>query len=403
MSERPVLRKGAGASLQTGERARAAPLPVAVVIGQLGQGGSERQLYLFLARCDRSAWAPVLYVSGELGFWEEPIRALGVPIVLLTGNPLAKLLHFCWIVRRQRPIAFFSWSSYTNVFAVCLLGMTARRIGSFRNSLFSDLPERARAVWAWASAAALSVAVCNSYETFAALSARSGLACKAVYVPNGVEPIQPDQIQAWRREWRARLRLATDDILIVGVGRLVPQKCFARFVDTVALVAQNMRVRAVIAGSDNGSLTALQERVAQLDLEKQIEFLGQVPDAQNLICAADLFLLTSDYEGMPNVVLEAMAVGVPCVTTRVNAVPALILHGETGFVGGFDAGELAVYVEKLARDVALRTRMGAAARAHIQQNYDADRLAEALWRLCDHGDDARGQSAWPNNGVAAET
>src|SRR5450631_4367064 len=63
------------------------PQPIAVLIGQLESGGgSERQLYMFLAHCDRTRWAPVVYVSGVLGIWEAPIRKLGIPVVLLCGN-----------------------------------------------------------------------------------------------------------------------------------------------------------------------------------------------------------------------------------------------------------------------------------------------------------------------------
>ncbi|MEH3144378.1 MAG: glycosyltransferase [Methylobacterium frigidaeris] len=361
----------------------AAPVPVAVMIGQLGQGGSERQLFLFLARCDRSRWAPTLYVSGELGFWEGPIRALGVPVVLLTGSPPAKLLRFRAAVRRQRPAAFFSWSSYTNVFALALLGLGARRIGSYRNSLYDDLPGRGRAAWALASRAALSAAVCNSRETFEAFAAQAGRVCRPVYVPNGVEPIPPGQARAWRGEWRARLGVAPGEVLVAGVGRLTPQKCFSRFVDVVALVSRVVPVRAVIAGGDLGCRAGLEAAAARRGLGNILRFVGAVPDARALICAADIFLLTSDHEGMPNVVLEAMAAGVPCVSTRVNAVGDLLRHGETGFLADFDAGDLARRVEALVRDEDLRRRIGEAARAHVEREHDPARLAGALWRLCE--------------------
>lgn len=360
----------------------AGPLPVAIMIGQLGQGGSERQLYLFLARCDRSRFAPTLYVSGELGFWEAPIRALGVPIVLLTGGRLRKLLRFRAATDRQRPVAFFSWSSYTNPYALAFAGRRTQRIGSFRNDLFSDLPARHRAAWAWASTAGLATAVCNSRETAAALAAR-GMGERTIYVPNGVEIAAREEAAAWRQHWRARLGLAASDVLVVGVGRLTPQKCFTRFVDVVAALPRTAPVRAAIAGRDFGCLPALEEQIGRLGLAGTIALVGPIPEARALIGAADVFLLTSDHEGMPNVVLEAMSLGVPCVATRVNAIADLVRHGETGFVAGFDAGELAARVLHLVRDGALRRRMGEAGRRAVEQAHDADRMAEALWRLCE--------------------
>ncbi|GJD56243.1 glycosyltransferase [Methylobacterium dankookense] len=379
--EPPVPWKAGGAA--PGGALRAAPQPVAVMIGQLAQGGSERQLYLFLAHCDRSRWAPTLYVSGTLGIWEAPIRALGVPIVLLTGNPAAKLLRLRAAVRRQRPGAFFSWSSYTNVFALALLGLGVHRVGSYRNSLFADLPRRGRSAWAWASRAALSTVVCNSRETLEAFPAGAHPARRAVYVPNGVDPIPAEQAQAWRASWRARLGIAPDQILVVGVGRLTPQKCFSRFIEVVAGVSRSVPVQAVIAGDDLGCRGALEAAAQRQGLGASLRLIGSVPDARALICAADIFLLTSDHEGMPNVVLEAMAAGVPCVSTPVNAVGDILRHGETGLLGSFDAHDLAGCVEVLARNPALRRRMGTAARAHVEREHDPARLAQALWRLCE--------------------
>lgn len=385
MPERPTCRHGrppASGTDRDGLGSGAGPRPIAVMIGQLSQGGSERQLYLFLARCDRRLWAPTLYVSGELGFWEAPIRALGVPVVLLTGSAPLKLLRFRAAVRRQRPVAFFSWSSYTNPFALALVGLGTHRVGSFRNSLFSDLPERGRALWARASVAGLSLAVCNSRETHRALAARGGA---SAYVPNGVEPIPAAQAADWRRAWRERLGLGPEEILVVGVGRLVPQKNFARFLDVVARVGRDRPVRAAIAGADLGCLPDLRDRAARLGLDPGIAFVGSVPDARALICAADIFLLSSDHEGMPNVVLEAMAAGVPCVATPVNAIADILRHGETGFVAGFGTEALAEAVARLAGDADLRRRMGEAARAQAARAHDPARLADALWRLCDPG------------------
>ena len=126
------------------ERSRAREA-IAIMIGQLTpQGGSERQLYLFLAACDRERWAPVVYVSGALGSWEGRICELGIPVVLLRGHPLVKMWRFRAAVVAQKATCFFSWSSYTNGFGLALTGRSARCIGSFRNATFADLSD---AIW----------------------------------------------------------------------------------------------------------------------------------------------------------------------------------------------------------------------------------------------------------------
>lgn len=373
---------------QAADRSRAAeragaPEPVAVMIGQLSQGGSERQLYMFLAHCDQARWAPTVYVSGELGFWEEPIRSLGIPVVLLHGSRLAKMGMFRAACAAQGATCFFSWSSHTNPFGLALLGLGIRRVGSFRNALFADLPPRLRSIWALASLAGVSTAVCNSRGTFDQLAGRRVLRPKAAYVPNGVDAPSAGQVAASRAQWRSRLGLREDTVLIVGVGRLATQKRFDRFLDVVDKVKADGPVQAVIAGEDRGCLRALESRIEELDLSKVVRLVGVIPDARELICAADIFLLVSDHEGVPNVVLEAMAAGRPCVATRVNGVGELIEDGATGFTAARDATELARHVSRLVADPELRRRVGEAARTAVERAHSPVDIARRLWSLCE--------------------
>jgi glycosyltransferase involved in cell wall biosynthesis len=372
-----------GAADRRRESSTSRPEPVAVLIGQLSQGGSERQLFMFLSHCDRTRWAPVVYVSGELGFWEEHIRSLGIPVRLLTGSRLAKMRQLRASCAAEGVKYFFSWSSYTNPFGLALQGMDVWRIGSFRNALFADLPARLRPFWAWASLSAISLAVCNSKETYDEIALRKAARPKPVYIPNGVEPPTIDQIALWRATWRARLGIAEDAVLVVGVGRLVQQKRFDRFIQVIERARREVPVEAVVAGKDFGCLQDLERQIAQSNLSEAVRFIGAVPDARELISAADILLLSSDHEGMPNVVLEAMSASVPAVVTRVNAVAELIEHGTTGFIADHDAEELARYVVHLARDCGLRREIGERARSAVMLRHGSRAIAQQLWALCD--------------------
>lgn len=359
------------------------PRPIAVMIGQLAAGGSERQLYMFLASCDRSRWAPVVYVAGALGFWEGPIRKLGIPVVLLHGSPLAKMWQLRAACIAQNAKCFFSWSSYTNGFGLALMGRSILRAGSFRNALFADLPARWHWLWSWMSLAGVSTIVCNSRETQAQIADRCGAGKRVVYVPNGVQIFAPGQVRAWREQWRARLGLGGDAVLVLGVGRMAPQKHFARFIDVIAQVNRQLPVQSIIAGEDQGCLSSLKEQTARLGLQKVVRFIGRVPNAHELICAADILLLSSDHEGMPNVVMEAMAAGVPCVTTRVNGVGDLIQEGVTGFTAELNTDDLARHVVRLAADASLRQAVGSQARALIERGFRPEQVYDQLWALCE--------------------
>jgi glycosyltransferase involved in cell wall biosynthesis len=180
------------------------------------------------------------------------------------------------------------------------------------------------------------------------------------------------------------LDISSDEVLILGVGRLTPQKNYVRFIEMVARVHRTTPIKAVIAGRDDGCLESLQRQINQAALEPGvIRFIGPVPDARELMCAADVFVLSSDYEGMPNVVLEAMAARVPCVCTRVNGVSALIDQGVNGFITDHRADRLAEKVLSLVRDKELRQEMGARAAERVRGSFDPGGIAARLWQLCE--------------------
>jgi glycosyltransferase involved in cell wall biosynthesis len=357
------------------------PCGIALLIGQLTHGGSERQLFLFLRDCNREKWQPTVFVSGELGCWEESIRSLGIPIVQLVGGRLAKLHQFRRECENREIKVMFSWSSYTNGFSLGLVGTGIHCIGSFRNSVFADLPQKMRRLWAWASVSGPSVLVCNSRSTSQALGASNPR--KPIYfVPNAVEMIPDRSRVVARNEWRSRLDLTDDTVLVVGVGRLSAQKNFHRFIGAIGNVPGDRPVRAVIAGRDFGERAGLEEQVASAGLAHRVSFLGEVPDARRLICAGDVFLLSSDHEGTPNVLLEAMAAGVPCVATAVDGVREIIEHEQNGLLADPDAMALAEAINRLLDDSALRRRIAASALAWVAR-YSHERVSEQLWKICE--------------------
>ncbi len=361
-------------------------IKIAIVIGQLAQGGSERQLYAFLKHCDREHWSPILYISrGPIEWWDDSIRELGIPIILLHGSPLQRMWQFRRSCQANHVRRFFSWASHTNTYSLALWGLGIPGIGSFRNTYSAELTETDRPRWlrAWAYLAGVNTIVCNSQEAAADVDCHAGKGKRVVYVPNSIQPIGTTEL--YRTSWRQKLGIQNGEILIVGVGRLAPQKNFARFIEAIAHVNQTIPIRAVIAGKDYmGCLASLQQQMELLRLDPSVlRFIGSVPDARELLCAADIFVLSSDYEGMPNVVMEAMAAGVPCVSTKVNGVSDLITTGVNGFVTEHRADALAEKIKLLAQDKALRQEMGARAAKRMDTSFDPQTMAARLWQLCE--------------------
>ena len=116
---------------------------------------------------------------------------------------------------------------------------------------------------------------------------------------------------------------------------------------------------------------AVREQVAGLGLESRVRFLGIRADVADILRASDVFVLSSRVEGNPLSVMEAMAAGLPVVSTVVGGVPELVRNGETGLlVPSEDAGALAQAMQALVDDPVRRQAMGAAARQHAVTHFD---------------------------------
>lgn len=177
---------------------------------------------------------------------------------------------------------------------------------------------------------------------------------------------------------------------IVSVGRLVEKKGFADLIDACAILAgRGCRFECLIVGS--GELEAeLRAQVERLGVGAYVEFAGPRPQSEiiNLVQSAAVFaapcVVGSDgnRDGLPTVLLEAMALGTPCVSTDVTGIPEVLHHGETGLIVGQHAPqELADALEKLLTDEDLRVSLARRARQLIDDNFDICRNSALLRKL----------------------
>jgi glycosyltransferase involved in cell wall biosynthesis len=106
-----------------------------------------------------------------------------------------------------------------------------------------------------------------------------------------------------------------------------------------------------------------------------VVFAGHRTDVPEILQALDIFVLPSNWEGLPNAVLEAMAAGLPVVATRVGGVPEVVVEGQTGIlVPPRDPNALADALLTLLRDPNLRRRMGQAGRQRVQEYFSVDQM-----------------------------
>ena len=160
---------------------------------------------------------------------------------------------------------------------------------------------------------------------------------------------------------------------VICVGRLVPAKGQHILMDAMKILKGrkcDVHLRMVGDGPDRGSLEQLCRQNA---LNQMVTFEGAVNQdrVRELYREADIFTLASFAEGIPIVLMEAMAMEIPCVTTFITGIPELIRSGTDGvLVAPSDVDELADAIESLVVDSALRRRLGAAGRARVLDKYN---------------------------------
>jgi glycosyltransferase involved in cell wall biosynthesis len=165
-----------------------------------------------------------------------------------------------------------------------------------------------------------------------------------------------------RTEARARLGLEPGELVVVGLGRLVPIKGFDLLVRALpSLIAQIPSARVLLVG-DGAERARLDAIAKSLGVTARLRMTGETGDVTTYLAAADVVAVPSRNEGMGRVIVEAMALGLPVVATAVGGIPDVVTDGECGrLVAPEDVNALAAALIELGRDSGLRRKLGEAA------------------------------------------
>ena len=198
---------------------------------------------------------------------------------------------------------------------------------------------------------------------------------KIKVLPN---PVSLELLQVQRCEDKSQFK-------VVGVGRLENQKNFDLLIDSVAMVSEKYEnIRLEIYGE--GSLEKqLQEHIDRINLGRVAFLKGRSSDYNEIYGGASAFVLSSDFEGMPNTLLEAMAIGLPCISTDCPTGPSDIIEdGKNGIlVPTGDKNRLEQALEKLIEQNELRLSLSKAAKQTIIMNYTPEKITQRFIEICE--------------------
>ena len=177
-------------------------------------------------------------------------------------------------------------------------------------------------------------------------------------------------------------RQESDMTTLIHVSNFRPGKRVVELMDVIRAVAdQKSNFRLVIAG-DGTTRPEVEKRVKELGIKEYVHFLGVRKDIPELLCCSDIFVLFSEVEGMPLTLIEAMACGVPVMTTPAGGSGELVTSGKEGFVTkGFDAEEYTEALLKLIENKPLRKKFGNAGRKTVKADFSVEAIVPRYEKL----------------------
>jgi L-malate glycosyltransferase len=359
---------------------------VCQVLHTLQVGGAE-VLAAEMARHLQDRFRFVFACLDEVGTLGEELRAEGFPVWVLGRRPgldwrCARGLAD--IVRREG-VDLLHAHQYTPFFYASVARGLRRRtpvLFTEHGRHFPDYPRRKRMLANRLLLARRDRVVGVGHAVRQALIANEGLPPERVAVIyNGIELTPFGRGISQRQAVRSELGIGPDDFAIIQVARLDYLKDHATALRTLERVAgQRPDARLLVVG-DGPERAAIETQVRERGLGDRVRLLGLRQDIPRLLQAADVFLLTSISEGIPLTLIEAMAAGLPVVSTRVGGVGEVVEDGLTGLLApSGDDGELADHLLRLAAAPAVGRRMGqhggARARALFARRYMHDGYAK---------------------------
>lgn len=350
----------------------------------LAYGGAETQL-LRLATCLKSRGWNVKVVSMlQPEAYVQELNACGISVGSLNmrhGVPDPRALSLLVkILKREKPSVLTSFMYHAN-----LLGRLAGKlagvpviISSIRTENFGGpWRDRVMRLTDWMS----DITTINSRLAAEAILKRKVVSkARLRIIPNGIIVDHYCRNSDIRKPLRQQLGVEENDFFWLAVGRLEIPKDYPNLLKAFAKVIKifpQTQLRIAGQGPLHDDLQAL---AFNLGIAERVKFLGLRTDIPDLLNVADGFVLSSAWEGLPNVVMESLAAGKPVVATRVGGVPELVEEEKSGFlVPPRDSEALArAMVRLMELSPEERIRMGEHGRKYIEENYSLERVVD-LW------------------------
>jgi len=347
------------------------------VIHTIYGGGAERQMQYLLKGIDRTKFEPHLAIFSTTGK-EKSVVPPDVPVHLIATRlrPASFFLIFklARLMKALKPeqVLSFLWSvNLITLIGARLSGVKARIVVaertypelSVKRYSFSRLRELLIKILYPAAGRIVAVSgavAANLVEQFSVPEE------KITIIYNGAD------IAAIEKRKTEAASVAPATPFLLGAGGLNATKNFPLLIRSFARVAEKRKDLSLLIIGEGDERPALESLVSSLGLQGRVILPGMIENPYPLIASAEILVVSSLFEGLPNVIIEAMVCGTPVIATKCSSgIQELIEHNETGLlVPSNEEGPLAEAIELLAGDAALREKLAKKARAAALERHE---------------------------------
>jgi glycosyltransferase involved in cell wall biosynthesis len=366
-----------------------APVAIFYLITSTNIGGAEKALLQLIRTIDRrefsvyvcsvkkpGAFARALAAEAD-GFFTLNLAEDGRVAALINFFP--GVLHLIRLIRRISPSIIHCF-----LFRANILGRIAGRIAGVPVIISSVRVIENRAFLKnaldrlTASLADTYIAVSEAARTYTIEHSKVSPQ-KIITVYNGIDCHESCRATTFSRK---AVALDENDIVLASIGRLHKQKGHRILLKALPLILPEAPRTRVLFCGEGGEELSLRKLTDDMGLTTQVRFLGLVENAAQILPHIDILVLPSLWEGMPHVVLEAMAAGRPVVASKIEGIDELVVDGKTGLL--FSPGDprsLAEALLKLITNRELARNMGDAAREHVMKNFQLKKTVQETVHL----------------------